>query len=223
MNVLSLHDQSELAIETLRWNEAGLLPAIAQDARSGQVLMLAWMSEAALRQTLASGEAHYWSRSRQVLWHKGATSGHVQPVREVLVDCDADCLLLLVEPAGPACHTGQDTCFYRPLAGRRAAEAASAAVSETRLSLATLFDRVRERQRHAPPGSYTSSLLNAGTAAIAKKLGEEAIEVIVAAQAEGRQRLIEESADLIYHHVVLLANAGISLADVEAELGRRAR
>jgi phosphoribosyl-ATP pyrophosphohydrolase/phosphoribosyl-AMP cyclohydrolase len=175
-----------------------LTAAIVQDAADGRVLMLAWMDAEALRLTRETGEAWFWSRSRQELWHKGATSGNTQAVEEIRDDCDGDALLLRVRPAGPACHTGSRSCFAPAL-------------------WRTVVERVRDR----PEGSYTASLAEAGIERCAQKLGEEAVEAAVAAVA-GDGRLAEEAADLLYHLYVLLAVAGVDVADVEDVLARRA-
>jgi phosphoribosyl-ATP pyrophosphohydrolase/phosphoribosyl-AMP cyclohydrolase len=176
-----------------------LRAAIVQDASDGRVLMLAWMDDEALRRTRETGEAWFWSRSRQELWHKGETSGNMLAVEEIRDDCDGDAILLRVRPAGPACHTGSLSCFAPAL-------------------WRTVVERVRDR----PEGSYTTSLAEAGIARAAQKLGEEAVEAAISAVA-GDGRLAEEAADLIYHLYVTLAIAGVDIADVEDELARRVR
>jgi phosphoribosyl-ATP pyrophosphohydrolase/phosphoribosyl-AMP cyclohydrolase len=176
-----------------------LKPAIVQDAASGRVLMLAWMSAEAERLTRETGDAWFWSRSRQELWRKGETSGNVLRVVELRDDCDGDALLLRVDPAGPACHTGSVSCFAPEL-------------------WRTVVERVRER----PEGSYVASLAEAGVARAAQKLGEEAVEAAVSAAA-GDGRLVEEAADVVFHLYVLLAVAGVDVAEVEAELAGRRR
>ena len=175
-----------------------LRAAIVQDARDGRVLMLAWMDAEALRLTRETGEAWFWSRSRQRLWHKGETSGNVLAVEEVRDDCDGDALLVRVQPAGPACHTGSASCFAPAL-------------------WRTVVERVRDR----PAGSYVASLADAGVERAAQKLGEEAVEAAVAAVARDG-RLVEEAADVLFHLYVLLAVAGVDIAQVEDELARRA-
>ena len=177
-----------------------LRAAIVQDAETGRVLMLAWMDAEAERRTRESGEAWFWSRSRGEYWHKGATSGNTMAVEELRDDCDGDALLLRVYPAGPACHTGAVSCFAP-----------------------ALWRTISERAAERPEGSYTTKLLNAGPPAAARKVGEEAAEVITAALAETDERLVEETADLIYHLYVLLASRGIDLTAVEDELARRSR
>lgn len=200
-------------IEQIRWDERGLVPAIVQDDLSGQVLMLAYMNREALERTLETREAHFWSRSRQALWHKGESSGHVQRVRAVHIDCDGDTLLLLVDPAGPACHTGRRTCFYRRLDGEQDPEAKP---FRQRLS-----DLLAGRKAHPSETSYTSRLFQAGTPRILQKVGEEAVEVIIAAQNEPRERLIAEAADLLYHLNVALLAYDIGWEEVDAALRER--
>jgi phosphoribosyl-ATP pyrophosphohydrolase/phosphoribosyl-AMP cyclohydrolase len=176
-----------------------LKAAIVQDAGDGRVLMLAWMDAEAERLTRETGEAWFWSRSRERLWKKGETSGNTLRVVEIRDDCDEDALLLRVEPAGPACHTGSRSCFA-PVLGR------------------TVVERVRER----PEGSYVASLADAGLARAAQKLGEEAVEAAIAAVAEDG-RLVEEAADVLFHLYVLLAVAGVDVDEVERELVSRRR
>ena len=185
----------------------GLVAAIVRDARSGAVLMLAWMNEESLERTLDSGETWFWSRSRRELWHKGATSGATQRVIRIATDCDGDALLIDVEPHGPACHTGVRSCFGDDANG----------------PLAKLMATLRQRNEERPAGSYSTSLFDRGRPAILKKVGEEAAEVIVAAAAEGRERLISETADLVYHLSVLLVSENLDWSDIVAELEARSR
>jgi phosphoribosyl-ATP pyrophosphohydrolase/phosphoribosyl-AMP cyclohydrolase len=212
---------------TPRFDARGLAPALVQDADTGQVLMLAWMNAEALQRTQESGQSHFWSRSRQELWHKGATSGNIQQVVEIRIDCDRDALLLRVHPSGPACHTGQTSCFYRLLTDEMADEENEQAEiepkSEASFSVSQLFDTICQRRDNLPSGSYTTALFEKGEQEIIKKVGEEAVEVILAASAQGNQRLVEEIADLTYHLLVLLAARGLSPADIEAELAQRRR
>jgi phosphoribosyl-ATP pyrophosphohydrolase/phosphoribosyl-AMP cyclohydrolase len=198
--------------ELLVYDERGLVPCIVQDAASGEVLTLAYMNELALRRTRETGELHLWSRSRDELWHKGATSGNTQAVRALRVDCDGDALLALVEPAGPACHTGERTCFYR-------GELDSLLPHEM---LPALERTLRERERERPEGSYTVALLD-DPAQIGEKVMEEAEEVARAAREETDERVDEEAADLLYHLLVLLRGRGRSLADAERVLDGRRR
>ena len=193
------------------FDDNGLIPCVVQDARTGEVLTLAYMNEEALARTRETGETHFWGRSRQELWHKGETSGNVQKVRRLRYDCDADALVALVDPAGPACHTGERSCFYRGEMEPTAGEA-----------LATLERTIEERKSSASPGSYTAELL-ADPPHIGDKVREEADEVARAAEGESDQRVREESADVIYHLSVLLASRGLSLADAFEELNARRR
>jgi phosphoribosyl-ATP pyrophosphohydrolase/phosphoribosyl-AMP cyclohydrolase len=201
----------------IKWSEQGLIPAIVQDSNTGQVLMLAYMNAESLQRTLETGQTWFWSRSRRELWNKGATSGNTQRVVEVRADCDADTLLVRVEPAGPACHTGQQSCFYRrlPDGAEVGAPPASGGV------LAHLEAVIQDRKANPQPGSYTCQLLNDGLPRILKKVGEEAVEVLIAAQSEGDQRLVSELADLTYHALVLLAASDLTWSDVDTELAGR--
>jgi phosphoribosyl-ATP pyrophosphohydrolase/phosphoribosyl-AMP cyclohydrolase len=201
----------------ISWNEDGLVPAVVQDVATREVLMLAYMNREALERTLETGESWFWSRSRAELWHKGSTSGHRQRVVEIRYDCDADALLLGVEPAGPACHTGEQSCFYRHLPAGPAADA----ILPPGSVLPRLEAIIHDRKTNTRPGSYTCQLLAAGLHRLAQKVGEEAIEVLLAAQGEADERLSSEVADLVYHLLVLLAARGLTWTDVEAELARR--
>lgn len=178
---------------------AELTPAIVQDADSGSVLMLAYVDDEALRRTRESGEAWFWSRSRQTYWRKGETSGNTLAVAEIRDDCDGDAVLLRVRPSGPVCHTGSESCFAP-----------------------WLWRRIAERAKERPAGSYVVSLLDAGPAAAARKLGEEGVEAALAGAAESDERLVEEIADVVFHAYVLLAARGVELNRVEDELRRRA-
>lgn len=202
---------------TPNFRKESLIPAVVQDVDSGQVLMVAYMNEEAYRLTLATGQAHFWSRSRQEMWRKGAGSGNLQQVVEIRLDCDEDAVLLKVRPAGPACHTGAESCFFRSVVAPEARPAAAG------FSVRRLFDVICRRRDHPESGSYTSSLFEKGEDEIVKKVGEEAIEVILAAKGQGNQRLVEELSDLAYHVLVLLAQRGLSPGDIEAELARRRR
>jgi phosphoribosyl-ATP pyrophosphohydrolase/phosphoribosyl-AMP cyclohydrolase len=180
--------------------EGELRAAIVQDAESGRVLMLAWMDDEALRLTRETGEAHFWSRSREQLWRKGETSGNTLAVEELRDDCDGDAFLLRVRPNGPACHTGSVSCFAP-----------------------WLWRTVRERADTRPEGSYVAGLLEAGPGAVAQKLGEEGVEAALAVAGEDDERVVSEIADLWFASYVALAARGLDPADVEAELERRAR
>ena len=200
----------------VKYDAQGLVPVIAQDATTGEVLMVAYMNAEAVQRTADSGDAWYWSRSRGRLWRKGEESGHTQRVREMRVDCDNDALLLVVDQNGPACHTGHRSCFYRDLAAGGETD-----VAPTADGLRDLFARLERRRQEMRDGSYTVTLLRGGGAAIAAKVQEESGEVIHAALAETNQRLVEETADLLYHTLVLLLERGVPLDDVYAELDRR--
>ncbi len=191
----------------MRFGDDGLVPVVAQSALAGEVLMVAYADREALERTRDTGQAHYRSRSRGELWQKGATSGHTQAVQEVRVDCDGDAVLYLVRQQGPACHTGAPTCFGEATGG----------------TLIRLARTVAERARDKPAGSYTAQLLDAGVAKIAQKVGEEAVETVVAATSEDRARLASEAADLIYHLLVLLEARQLPLDRVLEELDARAR
>ena len=195
----------------IRFDERGLVPVVIQDWASGEVLTLAYANSEAIDRTRETGELHLWSRSRDELWHKGATSGNVQKVRALRMDCDGDAVLALVEPAGPACHTGERTCFHNGEADVRAPHEALPDLERT------LVDRQRER----PDGSYTVRLLD-DPPFIGEKVREEAEEVARAAREETDDRVDEEAADVLYHLTVLLRSRGRDLADAEEVLlGRR--
>lgn len=199
--------------EDVRFDERGLVPAIVQDARTREVLTLAYMNEESLRRTLAEGETWFWSRSRSELWHKGATSGHTQRVVEVRPDCDADALVVLVEPSGPACHTGAVSCFSGD-----EFETSAAGIGDV---LEELYGVVAARRRERPEGSYTTYLFEKGLNKILKKVGEEAAETIIAAKDEDAGALTAETADLIYHLLVLMVERGLTLEALAGELARR--
>ena len=204
----------------VKWNEAGLVPAVVQDAMSGRILMLAWMNAEALARTIESGRVHFWSRSRRTLWRKGETSGNELHLRSLTADCDGDALLVQADPAGPSCHTGRTSCFFEPVAeGREAPESASA--PELGPALGALTRIVRERAVSRPEGSYTAALLTAGTPRIAQKVGEEAVEVSLAAVSGSAGEVVNESVDLLYHLLVLLEALGIDGREVAAEITRR--
>ncbi|MFM7314011.1 MAG: bifunctional phosphoribosyl-AMP cyclohydrolase/phosphoribosyl-ATP diphosphatase HisIE [Cyanobium sp.] len=204
----------------LRFNEAGLIPAVAQDWLDGAVLMVAWMNAEALDRTLESGEVHYRSRSRQELWHKGATSGHIQRLRGLRYDCDADVLLLSVEQNGEvACHTGARSCFFEdgasPTPGGPDALPPPADVC-------TELMRVIEVRRERPePGSYTNRLLEGGDNRILKKIGEEAAEFVMAAKDDEAAAIASEAADLLFHLQVALAHHGVPWRAVQQVLAER--
>lgn len=207
-------------IGALRFNEAGLIPAVAQDWLDGSVLMVAWMNRQALEHTLASGQAHYWSRSRQELWHKGATSGQFQILRGLRYDCDADVLLLTVDQqGGGACHTGARSCFYEdgplPTGGGSGAALPPA-------DACTELMRVIEGRRDQPEaGSYTNRLLEGGDNRILKKIGEESAEFVMACKDNNAAEIAGEAADIVFHMQVALAHHGVSWRQVQEVLASR--
>ena len=209
-------ETTESLTERVRFGADGLIPAVVQDAGTGRVLTQAWMNRESLERTLERGETWFWSRSRQELWRKGATSGNTQAVRAVLLDCDGDSLVVLVDPAGPACHTGAETCFGDVLAG--------GAPPEPFAALADLERTVADRAQAADPeSSYTARLLAKGIDTVCKKVGEEATEVVLAAKGDEHGQVVYESADLLYHLAVLWRATGVSLDEVAAELASRRR
>ena len=185
----------------------GLIPAIVRDARTGAVLTLAYMNDESLAKTRETGETWFWSRSRNELWHKGATSGNTQRVLHIAEDCDADALVVTVKPNGPACHTGAVSCF----------------ADVPPLPLERLMSVLRSRYESRPEGSYSTYLFNEGRDKILKKVGEEATEVVIAAKGDSKERLVSELADLVFHVSALMVEAGIDWRDVHEELGNRAR
>jgi len=194
--------------DEIRFAERGLIPAIVQDAATREVLTLAYMNRESLARTLETKQTWFWSRSRNELWHKGATSGNTQEVVNLALDCDSDAIIVLVKPAGPACHTGAVSCFDTGAASLGAV-------------LNQLYELIQSRERERPSGSYTTYLFEAGLDKILKKVGEESAETIIAAKNENDARLTEESADLLYHLLVLLVARGVSLTDIAQELAQR--
>ena len=190
------------------YDSAGLIPVVVQDSASGDVLMVAYANDEALQRTAESGLAHFWSRSRRALWRKGETSGNALRVRELLADCDRDALLMVVEPQGPACHTGARTCFGD------ATPTGAGMLEELRRVIAS-------RREQAPEGSYTAKLLAKGLDNTLKKIGEESAEVVMAAKAESGERLAEESADLLFHLLVALEQRGVRPGQVLDVLRKR--
>ena len=197
--------------KTVKFDERGLVPAIVQDARTREVLTLAYMNEESLARTLETGQTWFWSRSRNELWHKGETSGNTQRVVSVTADCDLDALVVLVEPDGPACHTGARSCFDLELSEERAHGGL----------LQELYEVIKTRQRERPDGSYTTYLFDKGLDKILKKVGEESAETIIAAKNDDPKQLVRETADLLYHLLVMLVARDVSLDEVRAELAQR--
>jgi phosphoribosyl-ATP pyrophosphohydrolase/phosphoribosyl-AMP cyclohydrolase len=204
----------------IHFDDNGLVPVVAQDADTGEVLMLAYANREAVEKSIETGEAFYYSRSRGELWRKGETSGNTQRVVEVRLDCDGDALLYRIEPRGPACHTGERSCFFTLLAGALLA-GSDEEVPDLGRTLTRLAGTIVERRREMPEGSYTAKLFERGTGYVAQKVGEEAVEVVVAAL-EG-DLLAEETADLLYHLLVLLEERGVSVGEVARILDERHR
>ncbi len=187
----------------------GLVPAVVRDSRSGTILMLAYMNEDAYQRTMETGQTWFWSRSRNELWNKGATSGNRQRVTHVATDCDSDALVVTVDPAGPACHTGAESCF--------------AEVPPPALDLERLMQVLRNRRETRPEGSYSAYLFNEGRDKILKKIGEEATEVVIAGKGDSRERMVSEVTDLMFHLAILMTDAGLEWSDVGNELRKRER
>lgn len=211
--------KDEIDLDAIKFDEKGLVPAIAQDAQTGTVLMLAYMNRESLTLTLRTKLATYFSRSRQELWVKGATSGHYQHVREVRYDCDGDAILLKVDQQGAACHTGNYSCFFNPLLTLPGGRSSSMGMR----IIQSVYDQVLDRKAHPKEGSYTNMLLNKGVDKIGKKVVEEAAEVLIAAKNRSREEVSFEVADLMYHLTVLLADQGMCWDDIYAELENRHR
>ena len=212
------------AVTAVAWDAAGLVPVVTQDASSGDVLTLAYANALALRRTLETGEAHYWSRSRDELWHKGATSGNVQRVREVRLDCDGDALLYRVDPAGPACHTGERSCFFQAPGDEARVPVEGLADTAGIGAVMGLLQRVvDERLATLPEGSYVAKLHRRGVGYVAQKVVEEAGETVVAALQGQDEELLGEAADLLFHLTVLLRERGHDLDAVARVLAGRHR
>ncbi|GIN59802.1 bifunctional phosphoribosyl-AMP cyclohydrolase/phosphoribosyl-ATP diphosphatase HisIE [Lederbergia ruris] len=192
----------------------GLIPAVIVDDQTDDVLMLAYMDETAYERTLETKETWFYSRSRKEYWHKGATSGNRQLVKSVQLDCDQDTLLIRVDPLGPACHTGEKSCFFHSIEGEQTR-------SSEQTIYARLMNEIQERKTEPVAGSYTTYLFEKGTDKIAKKLIEEAGEVIIAAKNQDKDEIVNECSDLLYHCLVILADQGVPLEEVEAELEKR--
>ena len=201
---------SPLNLHEVKFDERGLIPAIIQHAKTHEVLTLAYMNKESLARTLETNETWFWSRSRNELWHKGQRSGNTQHVVSLGLDCDRDAIVVLVEPAGPACHTGAASCFdIQP--------------AQNGSLLARLYELIQTRERERPSGSYTTYLFEEGIDKILKKLGEESAETIIAAKNDDRGRLVSEVSDLVYHLLVLLVARGVSLEEIANELEQRRR
>lgn len=201
---------STINLSEVKFDDRGLVPAIVQNAKTREVLTLAYMNEESLARTIETGQTWFWSRSRNELWHKGETSGNTQQVVSIALDCDRDAIVVLVDPAGPACHTGAASCFD-VLTGERSIGAV----------LDQLYELIQGRERDRPSGSYTTYLFDEGIDKILKKLGEESAETIIAAKNENGDRLVSEVSDLVYHLLVLLVARNVSLEEIAKELKQR--
>ncbi|WP_108993905.1 bifunctional phosphoribosyl-AMP cyclohydrolase/phosphoribosyl-ATP diphosphatase HisIE [Paenibacillus agaridevorans] len=210
----------------IKWSEDGLVPAIVQDAQSKEVLMLAYMNEESLGLSVSTGTTWFWSRSRNELWNKGATSGHTQRIESMSYDCDGDTLLVRVAQQGPACHTGRYSCFYNGIELESGAQQADSAVDEEESSdrfgiLGKLETIIAQRYAERPAGAYTTYLFDKGVDKILKKVGEESAEVIIAAKNQDNDELRSEAGDLLFHLMVLLRERGLPLDDIMSELNNR--
>lgn len=209
----------EEIINTLKFDASGLIPAVVQNIETNEVLMVAYMNADTIRQTIETGRATFWSRSRQELWVKGDTSGNYMYVKEIRVDCDCDCLILLANPAGPACHTGNRSCFFRKIEDGKFVEDKNAP------SRSDIFAReqavVIDRKENPEEGSYTNYLFDKGEDKILKKVGEEAAEVVIAGKNRDKDEIKYEVADLIYHLTVMLVDNGMTWDDIYEEMERR--
>lgn len=199
-------------MDNLKWNEQGLIPAIVKDTCTGQVLMMAWMNRESLEKTMETGLATFYSRSRRELWVKGATSGNLQHVVHIKTDCDRDSLLLEVRKDGPACHLGRESCFEEVLFEGEEKQG---------FTLDALYALIKGRKDRPQEGSYTTYLFNKGLDKILKKVGEECTEVIIAGKAQDKKETIYEISDLAYHVLVLMAESGITVDEIKAELASR--
>lgn len=201
-------------LANIKFDEQGLIPAVVQDERTGEVLMLAYMNEESLAKTIETKETWFYSRSRKELWNKGATSGNKQIVSRITLDCDSDALLVKVSPKGPACHTNETSCFFNDLVQTK---------EDNRQVVFDLIDEIAERKENPVEGSYTSYLFREGIDKVLKKVGEESSEVIIGAKNEDKKELTMEMADLVYHSLVLLNIAGIDVTEVKQELLHRSK
>lgn len=216
--VLSDEGEIRAALEKIRFDRDGLVPAVIQDVEDGKVLMVAYMNRESLERSIRTGRTWFYSRSRGSLWLKGETSGNHQYIREIRYDCDADTLLIKVEQVGNACHEGYRSCFFRCI-GQPLVEEIKGDAGIIR----ELFAVIKERQQTLPEDSYTAKLFRKGIDRIAQKVGEEAVEVVIAGKNRDKSELVEESSDLIYHLLVLLAECGVTPEDVWAKLAERRR
>lgn len=204
-------------MENIKFNADGLVPAIVQDAATGEILMLAYMNKESLELSEKTGRATFWSRSRNEIWEKGKTSGNYMYIKEIRTDCDNDTLLVLAEPAGPACHTGKRTCFFKTLQGAEI----DLGKKDSSDILSELMAVTLDRKKNPKEGSYTNYLFSKGEDKILKKVGEEAAEVVIAGKNRSKEEIAYETADLMYHLTVMLADNGMTWEDIFDELEKR--
>lgn len=205
--------------DNIKFDEKGLVPAIVQDYRTGRVLMMAYMNKESLKRTMETGRSWFYSRSRQELWEKGATSGNIQEVKDISYDCDGDCLLLRVKQKGNACHTGNRSCFYRTMW----TEEEGISSSNIGQVIEELYDKVEDRRENPVSGSYTNYLFEKGLDKILKKVGEESTEVVIAAKNQSKSEATYEISDLIYHLTVLMVDMNLTYTDIAQELLKRSK
>jgi phosphoribosyl-ATP pyrophosphohydrolase/phosphoribosyl-AMP cyclohydrolase len=204
-----------LNLDNLKFNQDGLIPVITQNYYTGKILMQAYANKEAIEETLKSGYATYFSRSRNALWKKGETSGNYQKIMDIKVDCDEDSIIYLVVEEGPACHTGEESCFYRNLNLEKDSKPVPFEI------LHKLYEKIQERKEAMPEGSYVASLFKKGSDKIIQKVGEEAVETVIALKNKNKDEIVYETSDLIFHLLIALVDAGVKLSDIEEELLKR--
>jgi len=204
-----------LNLENLKFNQDGLIPVITQNYYTGKILMQAYVNKEAIEETLKSGYATYFFRSRNALWRKGETSGNYQKIMDIKVDCDEDSIIYLVVEEGPACHTGEESCFYRNLNLEKDSKPVPFEI------LHKLYEKIQERKEAMPEGSYVASLFKKGSDKIIQKVGEEAVETVIALKNKNKDEIVYETSDLLFHLLIALVDAGVKLSDIEEELLKR--
>jgi len=204
-----------LNLDNLKFNHDGLIPVVTQNYYTGKVLMQAYANKEAIEETLKSGYATYFSRSRNALWKKGETSGNYQKIMDIKVDCDEDSIIYLVVEEGPACHTGEESCFYRNLNLEKDSKPVPFEI------LHKLYEKIQERKETMPEGSYVASLFKKGSDKIIQKVGEEAVETVIALKNKNKDEIVYETSDLLFHLLIALVDAGVKLSDIEEELLKR--
>jgi phosphoribosyl-ATP pyrophosphohydrolase/phosphoribosyl-AMP cyclohydrolase len=204
-----------LNLDNLKFNQDGLIPVITQNYYTGKILMQAYANKEAIEETLKSGYATYFSRSRNALWKKGETSGNYQKIMDIKVDCDEDSIIYLVVEEGPACHTGEESCFYRNLNLEKDSKPVPFEI------LHKLYEKIQERKETMPEGSYVASLFKKGSDKIIQKVGEEAVETVIALKNKNKDEIVYETSDLLFHLLIALVDAGVKLSDIEKELLKR--